>query len=162
MYALYYYVRYEASTVNREDGMTRVQQITVFRNIQEFRIIKGHVLFAWNVITYCRTFTHTCLCHWRTPSLLQSRKCEDSKRCVLLAARTIVCSRQSRVVLDNGTGQGTSCQNAAQSEDGQRNKYCATHKLNITSLPIPWAKQALCTNGTKMWRQWRVQYLWHF
>jgi hypothetical protein len=39
------------------------------------------------------------------------------------------------VVLNNGTGQGTSCQNAAQSEDGQRNKYCAAHKLNITSLP---------------------------
>jgi hypothetical protein len=73
------------------------------------------------------------------PSLLQPRKREDSKRRVLLAARTIVCSGQSCVVLDDGTGQGTSGQNAAQSEDGQRNKYCTTHELNITALHIPWA-----------------------
>lgn len=43
------------------------------------------------------------------------------------------------MVLDDGTGQGTSGQNAAQSEDGQRNKYCTTHELNITALRIPWA-----------------------
>jgi len=39
------------------------------------------------------------------------------------------------VVFNDGAGQGTSHQDAAQSEDGQRNKYCATHKLNFPARP---------------------------
>lgn len=76
--------------------------------------------------------------------LLQSREREDSKWCVLPATWTLVCARQSCVVFNDGAGQGTSHQDAAQSQDGQRNKYCATHKLNFSAhpsffFPIPWA-----------------------
>jgi hypothetical protein len=39
------------------------------------------------------------------------------------------------VVFNDGAGQGTSRQDAAQSQDGQRNKYCATHKLNFPACP---------------------------
>jgi hypothetical protein len=39
------------------------------------------------------------------------------------------------VVLNDGTGQGASRQDAAQSQDGQRNKYCTTHKLNLHACP---------------------------
>ena len=69
--------------------------------------------------------------------LLQSREREDSKRCVLPATWTLMCARQPCVVFNDGAGQGTSHQDAAQSQDGQRNKYCTTHKLNFPACPFP-------------------------
>lgn len=56
----------------------------------------------------------------------QPRQCQVSERRVLPAARALLCARQSRLVLNLSPRQGTSRQDAQQSQDGQGNQHCLT------------------------------------
>lgn len=63
------------------------------------------------------------------PVLLQSGECEDPQRRVLFAARTVLCARLSRVVLNASTRQTCSDEDVASRQDGQGDQYRSADQL---------------------------------